>query len=77
MTAILFICFFNDFDDIREYAEPLYSYFDQTTAGGPYLLYRFRLSGYAPNSKSYSVFLDIDGKFGDPSVVGATAGDPN
>ncbi|HEX2937053.1 MAG TPA: Calx-beta domain-containing protein, partial [Bacteroidales bacterium] len=70
-------CFFNDFDDIREYGEPMYSYFDKQTAGGPYLLFRIRLSGYAPNSKSYSVFIDIDGKFGNPAKVGATAGDPN
>uniref|UniRef100_UPI003F6E33BB Ig-like domain-containing protein n=1 Tax=Carboxylicivirga taeanensis TaxID=1416875 RepID=UPI003F6E33BB len=70
-------CFFNDFDDIREYGEPMYSYFDQNTSGGPYLLYRFRLAGYAPNSKSYSVFIDIDGRFGDPAIVGASAGDPN
>ena len=70
-------CFFNDFDDIRQYGEPMYVYYDPNTAGGPYLLYRFRLSGYSPNSKSYSVFIDIDGKFGDPAVVGASAGDPN
>lgn len=72
-------CFFNDFDDIREYGEPMYSYYDNVTAGGPYMLYRYRLSGYAPNSKTYSVFIDIDGKFGQTGVnadLNYTSGNP-
>ena len=40
---------------------------------GTNLLYRFRLGGYAPNSKSYSLMIDTDGKFG---FTGANA-DPN
>lgn len=35
-----------------------------TYTDGVYLYYRFRLSGYAPNSKSYSILIDTDGKFG-------------
>lgn len=31
---------------------------------GTNLLIRFRLGGYAPNSKSYSLLIDTDGKFG-------------
>lgn len=35
-----------------------------TYTDGINLYYRFRLSGYAPNSKSYSILIDADGKFG-------------
>lgn len=31
---------------------------------GTNLLFRFRLGGYAPNSKSYSILMDTDQKFG-------------
>lgn len=31
---------------------------------GANLMYRFRLDGYAPNSKSYSILIDTDGLFG-------------
>lgn len=31
---------------------------------GNYLFFRFRLDGYAPNSKTYAIFIDTDGKFG-------------
>ncbi len=47
---------------------------------GTNLLFRFRLGGYAPNSKSYSLLIDTDGKFGftgagaDPDAVAGNAG---
>ena len=47
---------------------------------GTNLIFRFRLSGYANNSKSYSVFIDTDQKFGfsgnnaDPNAVTGNAG---
>jgi gliding motility-associated-like protein len=44
------------------------SYYDGTN-----MLFRFRLAGYAPNSKSYSILIDTDQKFG---FTGANA-DPN
>ncbi|MFA9391983.1 MAG: PKD-like domain-containing protein [Prolixibacteraceae bacterium] len=46
-----------------------------TYQDGTNLFYRFRLGGYAPNSKSYSILIDTDGKFGftgdnaDPNAV--------
>lgn len=51
-----------------------------TYTDGVYLYYRFRLSGYAPNSKSYSILIDTDGKFGftgpnaDPNAVPGNPG---
>jgi hypothetical protein len=44
-----------------------------TYTDGTNLLYRFRLDQYRPNSKSYSILIDVDGKFG---FTGANA-DPN
>jgi hypothetical protein len=47
---------------------------------GVNLLFRFRLGGYAPNSKSYSVLIDTDQKFGftgpnaDPDAVSGNPG---
>ncbi len=47
---------------------------------GTNLLFRFRLGGYAPNSKSYSILIDTDGKFGftgpnaDPNAVPGNPG---
>ncbi len=47
---------------------------------GTNLLFRFRLSGYAPNSKSYSIMIDTDQKFGftgvnaDPNAIPGNAG---
>jgi hypothetical protein len=47
---------------------------------GVNLLFRFRLGGYAPNSKSYSVLIDTDQKFGftglnaDPNAVSGNPG---
>jgi len=47
---------------------------------GTNLIFRFRLSGYANNSKAYSVFFDTDQKFGftgtnaDPNAVPGNAG---
>jgi hypothetical protein len=44
------------------------------------ILFRFRLGGYAPNSKSYSLLIDTDGKFGftgvnaDPDAVNGNLG---
>lgn len=40
---------------------------------GTNVFYRFRIDGYAPNSKSYSILIDTDGKFG---FTGTNA-DPN
>lgn len=40
---------------------------------GTNLLYRFRIDNFAPNSKSYSVLLDTDSKFG----FTGTGADPN
>ncbi|MES2560656.1 MAG: PKD-like domain-containing protein [Bacteroidota bacterium] len=40
---------------------------------GTNILYRYRIDGYAPNSKSYSILMDTDGKFG---FTGTNA-DPN
>jgi hypothetical protein len=51
------------------------SYYDGTN-----LLVRFRLSGYAPNSKGYTLFNDTDQKFGftgpnaDPNAVAGNPG---
>ncbi|MES2778316.1 MAG: hypothetical protein V4651_00320, partial [Bacteroidota bacterium] len=47
---------------------------------GVNILYRYRIDGYAPNSKSYSVLIDTDGKFGytgtnaDPNAVAGNPG---
>jgi len=47
---------------------------------GTNFLIRFRLGGYAPNSKSYSLLLDTDGKFGftgpnaDPNAITGNPG---
>ncbi len=47
---------------------------------GTNLLFRFRLGGYAPNSKSYSIMIDTDQKFGftgpnaDPNAVSGNPG---
>lgn len=47
---------------------------------GSCILFRFRLGGYAPNTKSYSLLLDTDQKFGftginaDPNAVVGNAG---
>lgn len=51
-----------------------------TYSDGTNLYYRFRLSGYAPNSKSYSILIDTDGKMGftglnaDPDAVAGNPG---
>lgn len=51
-----------------------------TYSDNNYLYYRFRLSGYAPNSKSYSILIDTDQKFGftgpnaDPDAVTGNPG---
>ena len=39
------------------------------------LIIRFRLGGFKPNAKGYTVFLDVDGKFG-PEDTNATAENP-
>src|SRR6266542_2082338 len=47
---------------------------------GTNLLFRFRLGGYAPNSKAYSIMIDTDQKFGftgpnaDPNAVSGNPG---
>lgn len=47
---------------------------------GTNLMYRFRLGDFAPNSKSYSIMIDTDGKFGftgpnaDPNAVPGNPG---
>jgi hypothetical protein len=60
-------CMYNDIVDSGS-EDPVLTYFDGTN-----LLFRFRLGGTAPNSKSYSILLDTDQKFG---FSGANA-DPN
>jgi len=51
-----------------------------TYANATNLLYRFRIDGYAPNSKSYSILIDTDGKMGftgtnaDPNAVTGNPG---
>jgi hypothetical protein len=51
-----------------------------TYTNGTSLFYRFRLSGYAPNSKSYSILIDTDGKMGftglspDPNAIAGNPG---
>ena len=51
-----------------------------TYQDGTNLFYRFRLGGFAPNSKSYSLMIDTDGKFGftgpnaDPNAVTGNPG---
>ena len=61
-------CGFTDFADAPG-NDPVASYLD---ASGN-LMFRFRLSGYAPNSKGYSILIDTDNRFGS---TGANA-DPN
>ena len=51
-----------------------------TYNNGTYFFIRFRLGGFAPNSKSYSLMIDTDGKFGftgpnaDPNAVTGNPG---
>lgn len=51
-----------------------------TYTDGINLYFRFRLSGYAPNSKAYSILIDTDQKFGfsgpnaDPDALAGNAG---
>lgn len=53
------------------------SYYDEVAGN---MLFRFRLSKYAPNSKAYSILIDTDQKFGftgthkDPNAVPGNAG---
>ncbi|MGF7140910.1 Ig-like domain-containing protein [Roseimarinus sediminis] len=61
---------FNDIVGTSEDGEnAIFTYID----GSDNLIFRFRLDGYAPNSKTYSMLIDTDGKFG---FTGADA-DPN
>lgn len=60
-------CGFTDFVDAPGIA-PVSTYLS-----GGNLLFRFRLGGYAPNSKGYSILIDTDNRFGN---TGANA-DPN
>ncbi|MBA3900769.1 MAG: hypothetical protein H0X62_11265 [Bacteroidetes bacterium] len=70
-------CGFTDFvDDPTRYSSS-YSYYEPINKN---LMFRFRLGGYAPNSKGYSVLIDSDSKFGftgdnaDPNAVKGNPG---
>ncbi len=61
-------CGFTDFVDALN-IDPVSSALDASNN----LIFRFRLGGYAPNAKGYSILIDTDNKFGS---TGASA-DPN
>ncbi len=66
-------CGFTDFVDAPGIA-PVSTYLS-----GGNLLFRFRLGGYAPNSKGYSILIDTDNRFGNTGAnadPGYVAGNP-
>ena len=64
-------CGFTDFaDDATRYVAA--SYLDASNNW----LFRFRLGGYAPNSKGYSVLIDTDNLFGSGSDPNYVSGNP-
>lgn len=65
-------CGFTDFVDAPNEYSSAYFYLHNNGTDTS-LVFRFRLGGYAPNSKGYSVLIDTDGKFGN---IGENA-DPN
>jgi hypothetical protein len=68
-------CGFTDFVDAAN-IDPVSSYL--SPAGN--LMFRFRLGGYAPNAKGYSILIDTDNRFGssgsnaDPNYVAGNPG---